>query len=395
MIVDEILVDRRGKQCFLSARVATGPRKREFRLFYGYPLEFAKWVRPCADPFLAALLLPAMRLGNTLSVEAKASKKLLSALPQIMTLFTTFDKSLRPIEIDVVGTEEKRSVSDQKRSALFFSGGLDSFYSLIRLKKSNQSLSHLILVNGFDIPLGDATLYNTTYAAARDVARNFGKTLVPVSSNLKRLLDPYVEFGFAFGSALASIGLSLQGLFRRVYIASDLPNVLYPVGSRPDLDPLWSTESTTFVHHGYETVKREKGKVVAHNLLAQKYLRVCWENWNGAYNCGRCMKCVLTMVELHLAGVLPKFNAVFPTKLSPDLIRRARLDPDSDLIRYFIKTETAGLLEIGEMELANALAYAVAISKLKQRIIIAPLLKLRKMVPVSVPFKLIRRIHKL
>lgn len=382
MIVDEITVDRKDQHCRLSARVELSRSRPEFRLFYEYPLEFAECLRPGADPFIAALLLPSMRLGDTLSVEGNASKKLLSAIPSIMNLFRTFDNNLQSVEINAAGIETKEKTPTAQGSALFFSGGLDSFYSLTRLSESLGELSHLILVNGFDISIGDTALYNKAYAAAREVAGHFGKTLIPVSTNLRSITDRYVNWVFAFGPALASIGLSLQGLFGKVYIASDLPNTLYPTGSRPDLDPLWSTETTTFIHHSYETLKREKGKVVAGNPLAQKYLRVCWENWHGAYNCGRCMKCVLTMLELHLAGVLPKFT-VFPTELSPALVRRTRLEINSELILYFIETETADLREIGETELANALAHALRMSKLRQRFITAPWMKLRRVVRKS------------
>ena len=379
MLVDEITVDRDDQRCRLSARVELNRSRREFRLFYEYPLEAAEWLRPCADPFIAALLLPSMHLGDTLSVESKASGKLLSALPNIMKLFRTFDNRLQPVQISTAGTEERATTP--RGSALFFSGGIDSFYSLIKLSDSPGELSHLILVNGFDVSIRDTALCSKVYAAARDVAGNFEVSLIPVSTNLRSLTDHYVNWVFAFGPALASVGLSLQGLFGRVYIASDLPNTLYPTGSRPDLDPLWSTESTTFIHHGYETLKREKGKLVATNPLAQKYLRVCWENRHGAYNCGRCMKCILTMLDLHLAGVLPKFTG-FPTKLSPDLVRRTRLllEPNSELIDYFIETETADLRKIGETELANALIHAMAMSKLRQRFVVTPWMRFRRLV---------------
>jgi len=377
MIVDEISVDRKDQHVFLTGRVTWGRSRNAFRLFYSYPLEVAEWLRPRADPFIAALLLPSMRIGETLSVEGEASRKLLSAVPNIVKLFRTFDNTLQFVGVNAIETSEKNRARSPQVSALFFSAGLDSFYSLIKLDQSQGELTHLILVRGFDISLDDDALYNMTYAAAKDVAGNFRKTLIPISTNLRSLTDRFVHWDFAFGPALASIGLSLQSWLGRVYIASDLPNVPYPTGSRPDLDPLWSTETTAFVHHGYETVKREKGKAVACNPLARKYLRVCWENWHGAYNCGKCMKCVLTMLDLHLAGVLEEFT-VFPTKLSPNLVRRSRLDADSELIRYFIETQSADLREIGETGLANALASALAMSKLRHRFVTAPWLKLRR-----------------
>ena len=93
------------------------------------------------------------------------------------------------------------------------------------------------------------------------------------------------------------------------------------------------------------------------------------------------MKCVITMLELHLAGVLPRFTA-FPTKLSPDLVRQTRLllEADSDLIQYFVETEIADLRKIGEIELANALTHSMAMSKLRQRFVVTPGMRLRRLV---------------
>jgi len=37
-----------------------------------------------------------------------------------------------------------------------------------------------------------------------------------------------------------------------------------------------------------------------------RWLRVCWQNKELAYNCGRCEKCLRTMIALHLAGALSR-----------------------------------------------------------------------------------------
>ena len=45
---------------------------------------------------------------------------------------------------------------------------------------------------------------------------------------------------------------------------------------------------------------------IAHEPAVWKFLRVCWKNNSQELNCGRCEKCVRTMVSLAAAGVLPK-----------------------------------------------------------------------------------------
>src|SRR5262249_976947 len=87
-------------------------------------------------------------------------------------------------------------------------------------------------------------------------------------------------------------------------------------GCHPGLDPLWSTETLEFVHAGAEARKSDKIPVIAASPLALRVLRVCWENRNGAYNCGRCEKSLRTMVLLDLHGVLDK-TGQFPHRLDP------------------------------------------------------------------------------
>jgi hypothetical protein len=84
---------------------------------------------------------------------------------------------------------------------------------------------------------------------------------------------------------------------------------LIPLGSHPLLDPLWSTETTEFVHDGCEATRIEKAAVIASDDIALKHLRVCWENRGGAYNCGRCEKCLRTMACLRTLGVLQRCSA--------------------------------------------------------------------------------------
>ena len=365
MRVEQIKAEKKHEYCELSARVALDRSGRDFNLFYRFPADLADWLQPSADPFIAALLLPSMRINEKLSVAAPASKKLFATLPRIMHVYGGFHSRFRPVEVVVEGnTEFVSTPAKSKAAALFFSGGLDSFYSLLRLtEKQTGRLSHLILVKGFDISLDNSALFNMTYAAARDVADRYGMRLVAVSTNLRHLTRQFVHWDLSFGGALVSIALSLGGFFRRVYIASDLlPDKVYPAGSRPDLDPLWSTETTVFIHHGNDVLRSEKVRVILKEALARKHLRVCWENRGGAYNCGTCMKCVLTMIDIHLARATQKVDS-FPTELSADLIRQTNLNTESNLILDIIKKQMADLRQNGEDELANALGDALRTGK--------------------------------
>jgi hypothetical protein len=109
--------------------------------------------------------------------------------------------------------------------------------------------------------------------------------------------------------------------FGRVYVPATYTYAdLFPWGSHPLLDPLWRTEGTEIIHDSAEVSRFDKLAALAHDEVAQEHLRVCWENRDGAYNCGRCEKCTRTMIALRAHGVLERFRT-FDTPLE---LRRVR-----------------------------------------------------------------------
>ena len=208
--------------------------------------------------------------------------------------------------------------------SLFFSGGVDSFYSLI---KNRDEVDNLVLIHGFDVPLADTRTFELAEAQAREVARIFGKRLIVVSTNL-HWEQPSVPGGWGMygGAALAAVAYALTPNHCKVYIASshsytDLP----PLGSHPLLDPLWSTHQVEIVNTGIET-RIDKLRVVVQYPEALARLRVCWENL-GNYNCGLCEKCIRTMLALLALGI--EHCPAFPDTLTPELVRRQELHETS------------------------------------------------------------------
>jgi len=338
---------------------------RPFPIFYRFPREFARSVQISGDPFVASLLPTAMRLGEPLVIDAPVSSRLLNAVPRIMAFYHSWDPTFKMIQVKALRRSEF-SDSVSQNEALFFSCGVDSFYALTKLADpgASNNLTHLILVHGFDIKLGDISLFERTRTAAEEVASYYEKRLVVVASNIREITDQYLSWCYPQGGILASVALCFGSFFRKIYLASDLgPNERSaPLTIHPDLDPLWSTGTTTLVHFGYGIGRAEKAKSLADNPMSQKHLRVCSQNRNGAYNCGRCSKCVRTMLALHLAGALPKFN--FPTRLTPELVRGIDYIPDRSAIIH-AEHIVSELQRNGELELAAELSYAIRITYLR------------------------------
>jgi hypothetical protein len=213
-----------------------------------------------------------------------------------------------------------------KSVSLFFSGGVDSFYSLI---KHRDEVENLVLVHGFDIPLADTGAFALAEAQARDAARILGKRLIVVKTNL-HWEQPSVPGGWGMyhGAALAAVAHALAPNHSKAYIASSYSYAdLHSWGSHPLLDPLWSTEAVQIVHDGGET-RMDKLRLLVQYPEALSRLRVCWENL-GNYNCGYCEKCIRTMLGLRALGI--DHCAAFPGTLTPELVRQQELSHDSAL----------------------------------------------------------------
>jgi hypothetical protein len=209
---------------------------------------------------------------------------------------------------------------------LFFSAGVDSFYTVL---KHRDEITKLIFVHGFDLKLDATALRAKVVKSIRAAAAELKKPLIEVETNIRELLGPYVLWDLAHGAAMASVALLLSPQFHKVYFAATHTySELIPLGSHPLLDPLWGTENLAIVHDGCEATRVVKVARIAESETALRYLRVCWKNTNGAYNCGRCEKCLRTMIALRLAGKLEQC-ATFDRPLDLDAVAHMEIPNES------------------------------------------------------------------
>jgi hypothetical protein len=281
----------------------------EARLWFAYPEEHTELVSDRADAFLVAALQPAMASGSALTVEGVVSPRLLSEIESLQDIFHRwFGWSRVPVQAPVTAASEH---DPSGREAAFFALGVDSWHTLLT---NSASITHLVHMRGIEWPLSrsdDREAGVIDQAAA--VARDRGKVLVAGRTNLRDVfpLDWATEYS---GAGLAAVALSMT--FDRFRIPSTHPwEYLFPFGSSPITDPRWSTETTRIIHDGADRSRTEKllATVIGHED-ARRTLRVCSYNLGGPGNCGRCEKCVRTMLPLHLTGRLLEVPA-FPSSL--------------------------------------------------------------------------------
>jgi hypothetical protein len=315
VICDDVRLARNGSQVELSARV-----RREgaepFRLWYRFPAKYGRAIRTDGSPFVAALMMVCMALGETLRIDAPVSSQLLRASESLMEVLHRWWPQLAVIPIEAPVRRTVRSGFRRRPAATFFTLGVDSYYTLLKNADGGvwgtPPIGALLFVNGFDVRLHNAELLAEVDTNLRRAARATGTEVIAIDTNLRDLTDPLVLWTHYHGSALASVGLALENMFEAIYVAASCScDDLFAWGSHPMIDPLWSTEKTRFIHDGCELRRGQKVARIADVPVVQATLRSCWENRDNHYNCGVCEKCLRTMGLLVAAGAL-EWMETFP-----------------------------------------------------------------------------------
>jgi hypothetical protein len=315
------------------------------RLWYRFQAGYAVSTR--GDAFVAAVLLQAMSKGEPLEIDASApvSPMFLGRVGQLQEIFHHWNPALQRIAIMA---KEEAAPHDRTGSLPFFSGGVDSIYTFLR---HADEISHLAYIRWFDIGLENTALRDAATQHNQRFADAFGKTLIPVDTNLRNICFPNSPISLTTYHAcmLATVGLALG--FPKCFIpASHTYEELFPWASHPLTDPLWSNEATRFSHDGAEAKRTEKMRVIAANSVARDILRVCWSSPSDGYNCGYCDKCLLARITLRILQIdLPGSPPLQTTRL----LKQLRVKDRSDLTFY---EDNLALAEAtGDDEIADAL----------------------------------------
>jgi hypothetical protein len=319
--------------------------------FHGKPVEL--WYRfrgavpePSVSAFVPAVLLPAMLQRRPLVFEAPVSPRLLEALPTIQDIYATWVPALQRVPVLAASGDARAlaSTAPGPESASFFTGGLDSLYTYLTHRDAIRSL---IFVPDFSASMtADRREHVTQWL--RETAAEFGVRLIEVETNHERQLEDWLEIGMrgqpsptlmkfelCFGAALAAVAHLLPRSIGTVFLAASRTySELIPMGSNPLLDPLWSTEARRIVHHGCAATRVEKARVVATSMVALRSLQTCPGGGNGEFrNCGRCDKCLRSMVNLRVVGALDRC----PVFAEPLDLRRVSLTSMAKESTFFVE----------------------------------------------------------
>jgi hypothetical protein len=313
------------------------------------------------NPWAIALLPLAMSRAELLEIPLPVDLVLLQNLELLQGIWKTWYPALSPVEIKAPGILESFR-GDGVISC--FSGGVDSFFSLIRNHGRfdlghRRRVSALMMVHGADVPVEDEETYRKLWDRYHAMAADFGVALVDArtsfrSGSLGKLSWP----DLTHAACLAACASSLRTGFGCLLIPSGAPYrySLKPWGSTPLTDPLFSSTSLRVEHDGAQLSRPEKIEYLSTHPVVQQQLRVCWRSRTDQ-NCGRCAKCFRTMAVLDAVGQLDAFT-VFPRDLY-SMASLARLYAGTPGEHLQVRLVHGLALARGRKDLARALSRAI------------------------------------
>ncbi len=311
-------------QAILSAEAESKSFDKTQNIFFAYPDEYLYCLPENADPFLPAAMIPAMMYGEDLTIDAPLSRELLDNQSLIQDIFITWYpedfKRIRITASEIIDTEPYFL----KQNATFFSLGVDSMYTMLKYLKSNnptpgKEITGLIYMKGLELPLSAYKDHQEIHVtqSINELTLRYNLDVIIGETNIQDVFPIEWETRYS-GPGLASVALSLSKGFDHIYIPSSHSYAnLAANPCSPLTDGLWSSGQVKIIHDGAEAERAEKiERLITKDDYALNKLRVCIDNEGGDYNCGKCWKCIRTMITLKILGKLKNSNS-FPDAL-PD-----------------------------------------------------------------------------
>ncbi|MFM7182679.1 MAG: hypothetical protein ACKO2G_14605 [Verrucomicrobiales bacterium] len=304
----------------------------------------------------ALFLLPSMTIGARLELEAPLDPALWENLEVLREIFRTWYPDKFERSGSVVATAAMRREWHSYRRGIFFSGGVDSTYSVLRHR---APISELVFVVGFDIAHGNNELAKGVTSSLRDAAKRFDLPMMEILTDLRDFSDRHVHWGSHYcGAAMAGVAHLLAASFGEMIVPGSVTwKDSGAFGTHPFIDERWSSPWLRIHHDSCDMDRLEKIRTIVENVDALRHLRVCWRNPDNSYNCCHCEKCLRAIANLRALGAL-EHATTFPRL--PEIAELRSLEIDHELVVPFIEQTIHEARLAGDEELAEALDLAIA-----------------------------------
>lgn len=284
------------------------PDQTRTSVWFRVPSHYRAIITSSCDPLVVATLLLAMSRSTDIKVHGEVSPLLLRNLTEFQAAWSSWRPNLyHPIEISAEVEREQFNPEAGEKAIAAFSGGVDSSFTVWRHRTNRcgrlqRNLQAGLVVHGFDIPLEKQQAFNRATEKAGAILSSLDMELIPMSTNIRSFALNWEDL---FGTAAASCLMLLKGGYSAGLIASSFPYqaLSFPYGSNPITDWLLSSQAFSIVHDGAEFTRIEKIGELTNWKEAKQNLRVCWQGQEPDKNCGRCEKCLRTILIFRIFGV--------------------------------------------------------------------------------------------
>jgi hypothetical protein len=343
------VIENQGDLVILKALVTNEAECKKDWIWYATSKEYGDFFCPeTADSFVVPMILRAVKTHQDILVESEISEKLFYNLNN--SVFYALEKAGE----FQFGKGHIRIIANKLRSEPFngacvgtgCSLGVDSFavikkYCLEKEVSEGYRITHLSLFNA-------GAFGGTKNSNIEGVRRSFFEEVKRIEAFANRIELPlvwvdsnvrwfYPESDFNWSHTYLNMGivLSMQKLWQKYYYASgySLEHLCFDIKDsakyEPFLLPHISTESTELISASMDMSRSDKVRYISTDEIVRKNLYVCLKDqisnnaliknkYEGVYlNCGRCLKCERTLLQLDIFNQLDEFSAIFDLSVWP------------------------------------------------------------------------------
>lgn len=242
---------------------------------------------------------------------------------------------------------KRNSNTKRGNTAMFFSGGIDSFATLVLKRSDNPDL---ITIWGSDLSFSDIGGWNHLKELIENTASQFKLQNTFVTSSFRRIVDyrklntlvkkSKDNWWHGFHHGLGIIGHAAPYAYEKnisdIYISStysDCFDMNITCASDPKIDNKVEFCSCKVSHIGFELSRQDKYTIIInyyHKIKKEINVQVCWVSKTGS-NCCNCEKCYRTIFGIMAEGYDPKeagflYNNTDIKKMIKDIKNKIILD---------------------------------------------------------------------
>lgn len=273
-------------------------------------------------PFISNVIQIAWFFDSEILVP-ELDKNFYSSLEEIKNSFSNmFTKAQLKGKITVDKIKDYK-YTPEKKSATFFSGGVDSLATLIiRIDEKPD----LVTLWGSDIKLNDKEGWNkvknevSNFAKSKDLKNVFIKSDFREFINERELDNEFnkvtetkdgwwfgVQHGIGLLGHIAPYAYKYKLGIMYMPASLNLKSENYRIASHPNIDNKFKVATMNVIHDGFENTRQDKIGIICDYIKKTGEdikIRVCWQS-SGGDNCSVCEKCSRTIMGIIVEGLDP------------------------------------------------------------------------------------------